>query len=39
MTKPQQEEVPQEEQTYIIEVIDKLSKHSDKELDNAIENQ
>ena len=39
MTKPQQEEVPQEEQKFTIEIIDRLSKHSDKELDNAIENQ
>ena len=39
MTKPQQEEVPQEEQKFTIEIIDRLNKYSDKELDNAIENQ
>jgi len=39
ITKPQQEEAPQEEQKFTIEIIDSLSKYSDKELDNAIENQ
>ena len=39
MTKPQQEEAPQEEQKFTIEIIDRLNKYSDKELDNAIENQ
>ena len=36
MTKPQQEEAPQEEQKFTIEIIDSLSKCSDKELDEAI---
>ena len=39
ITKPQQEEAPQEEQKFTIEIIDRLNKYSDKELDNAIENQ
>jgi len=39
MTKPQQEEPQQEEQKFTIEIIDRLNKYSDKELDNAIENQ
>ena len=36
MTKPQQEEAPQEEQKFTIEIIDRLNKYSDKELDEAI---
>lgn len=30
---------PVEKQTFIIEIIDKLEKYDDKELDNAIKNQ
>ena len=35
--KPQIEE-PQEEQKFTVEIIDKLSKYSDKQLSDAIEN-
>jgi len=38
MTKPQQEEVPQEEQKFQIEIIDRLDKYKDKTLDKAILN-
>ena len=36
ITKPQIEE--QEEQKFTVEIIDNLSKYSDKQLDNAIKN-
>jgi len=36
MTKPQQEEPPQEEQKFQIEIIDRLDKYKDKTLDKAI---
>jgi len=36
ITKPQIEE--QEEQKFTVEIIDSLSKYSDKQLDNAIKN-
>ena len=36
MTKPQQEESPQEEQNFQIEIIDRLNKYKDRDLDNAI---
>ena len=36
MTKPQQEEVPQEEQKFQIEIIDRLDKYKDRTLDKAI---
>ena len=39
ITKPQPEEPHQEEQKFTIEIIDRLNKYSNKELDNAIENQ
>ena len=38
ITKPQQEEI-QEQQNFTIEIIDRLSDYSDKQLDNAIKNQ
>ena len=38
MTKPQQEEVPQEEQKFQIEIIDRLDKYKDRDLDKAIKN-
>jgi hypothetical protein len=38
VTKPQIEEPQQEEQKFTIEIIDRLEKYDDKELDNAIEN-
>ena len=34
--KPQLIEEPQEEQKFTVEIIDNLSKYSDKQLDNAI---
>ena len=37
ITKPQQEEI-QEQQNFKIEIIDRLSDYSDKQLDNAIKN-
>ncbi len=37
ITKPQQEEL-QEQQNFTIEIIDRLSDYSDKQLDNAIKN-
>jgi hypothetical protein len=37
ITKPQIEET-QEEQNITVEIIDSLSKYSDKQLDNAIKN-
>ena len=37
ITKPQQEEI-QEQQNFTIEIIDRLSDYSDKQLDNAINN-
>ena len=37
ITKPQQEEI-QEQQNFTIEIIDRLSNYSDKQLDNAINN-
>jgi len=36
ITKPQIEETQQEEQKFTVEIIDNLSKYSDKQLDNAI---
>jgi len=38
MTKPQQEEPPQEEQKFQIEIIDRLDKYKDRDLDKAILN-
>ena len=38
LTKPQQEEVEQQ-QNITVEIIDRLSDYSDKQLDNAIRNQ
>jgi|TARA_B110000114_G_scaffold27601_1_gene27689 hypothetical protein len=38
VTKPQQEEVPQEEQKFTIEIIDRLSDYTDKQVDKAIDN-
>ena len=38
LTKPQQEEVEQQ-QNITVEIIDRLSDYSDKQLDNAIKNQ
>ena len=35
LTKPQQEEVEQQ-QNFTVEIIDRLSDYSDKQLDNAI---
>ena len=35
LTKPQQEEVEQQ-QNFTVEIIDRLSNYSDKQLDNAI---
>ena len=37
LTKPQQEEVEQQ-QNFTVEIIDRLSDYSDKQLDNAIKN-
>ena len=37
LTKPQQEEVEQQ-QNFTLEIIDRLSDYSDKQLDNAIRN-
>ena len=37
LTKPQQEEVEQQ-QNITVEIIDRLSDYSDKQLDNAIRN-
>ena len=37
ITKPQQEEI-QEQHNITVEIIDKLSDYSDKQLDNAIKN-
>jgi len=37
-TKPQQEEPPQEEQKFTIEIIDRLNAYSDNQIDNAIKN-
>ena len=39
MTKPQQEEVPQEEQKFTVEIIKTLNAYSDNQIDNAIKNQ
>ena len=36
--KPQLIEEPQEEQKFTVEIIDSLSKYSDKQLDEAIKN-
>ena len=36
MTKPQQEDPPQEEQKFQIEIIDRLDKYKDRTLDKAI---
>ena len=36
LTKPQQEE--QQQQNFTVEIIDRLSDYSDKQLDNAIRN-
>ena len=36
MTKPQQEDPPQEEQKFQIEIIDRLDKYKDGDLDKAI---
>ena len=36
MTKPQQEEPPQEEQKFTVEIIDRLDKYKDGDLDKAI---
>ena len=38
MTKPQQEEAPQEEQKFQIEIIDRLDKYKDRTLDKVIKN-
>ena len=38
LTKPQQEEVEQQQQNFTVEIIDRLSDYSDKQLDNAIRN-
>ena len=38
MTKPQQEEPQQEEQKFQIEIIDRLDKYKDRDLDKAILN-
>ena len=38
MTKPQIEEPPQEEQKFQIEIIDRLDKYKDRDLDKAILN-
>ena len=38
LTKPQQEEVEQQ-QNFTVEIIDRLSDYSDKQLDNAIRNE
>ena len=35
---PKSQIEPQEEQKFTVEIIDSLSKYSDKQLDNAIEN-
>ena len=39
MTKPQQEEAPQEEQKFTVEIIKTLNAYSDNQIDNAIKNQ
>ena len=39
MTKPQQEEVLQEEQKFTVEIIKTLNAYSDNQIDNAIKNQ
>ena len=39
MTKPQQEEPPQEEQKFTVEIIKTLNAYSDNQIDNAIKNQ
>jgi hypothetical protein len=36
VTKPQIEEPPQEQQKFQIEIIDRLDKHKDRDLDKAI---
>ena len=36
LIKPQQEEVEQQQQNFTVEIIDRLSNYSDKQLDNAI---
>jgi hypothetical protein len=38
ITKPQQEEPPQEEQKFQIEIIDRLDKYKDRTLDKVIKN-
>ena len=38
LTKPQQEESPQEQQNFTIEIIDRLEQVTDKETDAAIDN-
>jgi len=38
ITKPQQEEAPQEEQKFQIEIIDRLDKYKDRALDKEIKN-
>ena len=38
ITKPQQEESPQEQQNFTIEIIDRLEQVTDKETDAAIDN-
>ena len=38
ITKPQQEESPQEQQNFTIEIIDRLKQVTDKETDAAIDN-
>jgi hypothetical protein len=38
MTKPQQEDAPQEEQKFTIEIIDRLDKYKDRTLDKVIKN-
>ena len=39
MTKPQQEEAPQEKQKFTVEIIKTLNAYSDNQIDNAIKNQ
>ena len=39
MTKPQQEDPPQEEQKFTVEIIKTLNAYSDNQIDNAIKNQ
>jgi len=38
MIKPQQEDAPQEEQKFTIEIIDRLDKYKDRTLDKVIKN-